>query len=74
MKNILTKERPKTNEERLYDWKLRKKAKKFPVDNSDNKFLRVMIITISLLVITATVFGIMVYLSSNVTPVYPILR
>jgi len=69
--SLFTSERPKTNEQRLYDWKLRKKKKKA---NSDNdKFLRVMLITISLLVITATVFGIMVHLSSNVTPVYPIL-
>jgi hypothetical protein len=27
MKNVLTKERPKTNEERLYDWEIRKEVK-----------------------------------------------
>jgi len=73
MKSLFTTERPKTNEERLADWNLRKRKKSQPA-HDDAKVLRVALAAIALLVITVMVIGIMSHLSSNVTPAYPILR
>lgn len=71
MKSLFTKERPKTNEQRLYDWKQRKnqQSKREP----DDEFLYKLIAALAIVGVIVSVLGIMHYMSSNLQVTYPIL-
>lgn len=71
MKSLFTKERPKTNEQRLYDWEQRKnqRSKQKP----DDEFLYMLIAALAIVGVIVSVLGIMHYMSSNIQVTYPIL-
>lgn len=70
MKSLFTKERPKTNEERLYDWKQRKRGD--PSKDPNEKLLH-WILGVAIVGIILSVINIMYTLSSSVQVVYPLI-
>ena len=70
MKSLFTKERPKTNEERLYDWKQRKRGNSS--NESSQKLLNLMI-GLAIIGMILSVSYIVYISAESVQVVYPII-